>query len=437
MENINDWSYKYQKALEVLKQKLNVLYQEYSKNDDNNPIEHIKYRIKSPKSIKEKIIKKVKESSDLTLEPENIVLTEKLIDEFLCDIVGVRIVCSFKDDLNKLINVIKNDKDIQVLEEKNYIEEPKRNGYKSYHFKVAVPVIINGEKKYVKSEIQLRTIAMDMCASIEHIIYYKKNIILSDKAMEDLQRTVQICDSFDNMLNDYIKKIKDLNLEKKYIDLNQISDKEFNNLLPKYNLALDILRQKIYSMVDEYKANGSISPIEHINSRIKNKEKIIRKLQNQGIEVNINNIEEYITDIAAIRVVCPFKKDIYEIIEKIKEDKDIKIIKEKDYITNPKDSGYRSYHLIALVPIHTDIGILYVKTEIQIRSMVMDMWASLQRKLCYQKEDYPEIKQELKRNADMLEIIDNTLDEMREESKELIEARKYYMNIKKRSLKKK
>ena len=363
MENINDWSYKYQEALKVLAIKLNALYQDYSKNVDSNPIEHIKYRIKTPKSMREKIAKKIREDHNFNIDENDIILTEKIIDDYLCDVVGVRIVCSFIDDLEELKNKIKEDKDLEVIEEKNYIDNPKKNGYKSYHLKVKVPVAINGKKDEVKAEIQLRTIAMDMCASVEHIIYYKKGIMLSPKTQNDLERTITASNEFDKSSNNYIKDVKSLNLEKEWIDLDQIPDKDFNNLLGKYKLALDKIYSKISNISEEYKSVGKVSPIEHINVRIKNKERIFRKLLKQGLDINLKNIEEYISDIAAIRIVCPFKENIYEVIDKIKEDNEIEIIKEKDYITTPKASGYRSYHLIALVPIYTEMGKIYIKTE--------------------------------------------------------------------------
>ena len=417
----NTWNYKYQEALTVLQNKFHKLYIEYSKKSENNPIEHIKYRIKTPYSIKDKIIKRIEKKSNIVVNPNDIVLNQQIIDKYVNDVVGMRIVCSFKSDLQKIIKLIREDKELILIDEKNYIDNPKTNGYKSYHMRVYVPIELNGQKEYIKAEIQLRTLAMDMCASLEHIIYYKKNIKLPEKTMNDLERTVKICDEFDNILDNYIIDIRGLNLDKEPIDLDIIPEKDFNNLIPKYEEALKIIEEKIISKKEENKLNNNINKIEHINSRIKNKERIIRKLKKQGLEINLKNIEEHLSDIAAIRVVCPFKKDVYEIINKIKEIDEIEIIKEKDYISNPKESGYRSYHLIALVPIYTEgLGKIYVKTEIQVRSMAMDMWASLERKLCYQKDDYPEIKEELKRNAEIISYIDDTMDKIGEESKKLI-----------------
>ena len=421
MQDKELWITKYEAAYKFLDEKFSVLCEEFSKNSETNPIEHIKSRIKSPYSIKEKIVKKIKSDSNIIIDVDDIVLDDEIIDKYLNDVVGFRIICSFKSDLVKLIDLIRNDSDLVLIDEKNYIANPKENGYKSYHMRVLVPVYVNGEKKYVKAEIQLRTIAMDMSASLEHIIYYKKNIDLPDKMMQDMDRTVSICDDFDNMFNNYINYIKDRHLEKGDIDLNSIPIEDFNRVILKYEIALNNVKERINLIKEDCNNHGIVNLIEHVNSRIKNRDRIIRKLNKQGKSPNIENMESAISDIAAIRVVCPFKKNIYDVVDRIREFPDIKIIREKDYITNPKDSGYRSYHLIAEVPVRiNNKDIEYVKVEIQVRSMAMDMWASLQRKLCYQNDDYPEIKEELKRYSNLLAYVDESMDNTSAKSQQLI-----------------
>ena len=127
-------------------------------------------------------------------------------------------------------------------------------------------------------------------------------------------------------------------------------------------------------------------------------------------KIAFENIEEYINDMAGIRVVCPFKQNVNDLVKELKNDKELLIQKEKNYVTNPKESGYRSYHLIVLVPIYTEMGKIYVKSEIQIRSMAMDMWASLQRKLAYKKDVNLEIKKTLQEKASKLAELDDKMD---------------------------
>ncbi|HAB66767.1 MAG TPA: GTP pyrophosphokinase, partial [Firmicutes bacterium] len=128
------------------------------------------------------------------------------------------------------------------------------------------------------------------------------------------------------------------------------------------------------------------NPIEHIKTRIKDSDSIIKKLSDDNLEFTLENIEKYINDIVGVRIVCAFKEDIYELIDIIRNSKTITIIKEKNFLDNPKISGYRSYHLIVEVPVELINGEELVKAEIQIRTMAQDLWASLDHKLRYKNE---------------------------------------------------
>ena len=409
MENNDSELYliKYNKALELLQNKFNQLYLDYEHNSNDNPIEHIKSRIKDSQSIKEKIKKKLIKNN---IDTNNIILSEELIDKYLSDVVGIRLVCSFKNDLEEIINIIKKDKELTIIDEKDYITNPKSNGYKSYHIRVEIPVEVNGKKEKVKAEIQLRTIAMDMNASLEHILRYKKDVSLPEDVMDTLKDTANFCNELDEELKNEIIKRKDIKDNKVLVDLNSISDEDFNKIIPKYDSAIKVIEEKLKHMREEYKKNNLINPIEHINIRIKDKEATLRKLNKLKKDLNIENIEEYINDMAGIRVVCPFKQNVNDLVKELKNDKELLIQKEKNYVTNPKESGYRSYHLIVLVPIYTEMGKIYVKSEIQIRSMAMDMWASLERKLAYKKDVNLEIKKTLQEKASKLAELDDKMD---------------------------
>ena len=151
----------YNCALMEVETKFKVLNEQFSLFYDRNPIESIHTRIKSQSSILKKLQKK------------NLALTIPNIEKNLFDIAGVRVVCSFTEDIYSLANSFLNQDDVRLIEKKDYIENPKENGYRSLHLIVEIPIFLSDEKKWVKVEVQFRTIAMDFWASLEHKIYYK------------------------------------------------------------------------------------------------------------------------------------------------------------------------------------------------------------------------------------------------------------------------
>ena len=152
-------------------------------------------------------------------------------------------------------------------------------------------------------------------------------------------------------------------------------------------------------------------------SRIKKPESIVKKLKKHGYESTIENMVKYVNDIAGIRVICSFTSDIYRIAEMIINQNDIKVLSVKDYIMNPKPSGYKSYHLIVTVPIFLSDRIVDAKVEIQIRTVAMDFWASLEHKIHYKFEgNAPEhIKKELVECANMVSDLDARMLSLNEE----------------------
>ena len=152
-----------------------------------------------------------------------------------------------------------------------------------------------------------------------------------------------------------------------------------------YNAALKQINTKLEILNDEFQHVHQYNPIEHIKSRIKTSESIVKKLRRHGYESTIENMVKYVNDIAGIRVICSFTSDIYRIAEMIRLQNDIHVIAVKDYIRLPKASGYKSYHMLVTVPVFLSDRTVDVKVEIQIRTVAMDFWASLEHKLRYKK----------------------------------------------------
>ena len=146
------------------------------------------------------------------------------------------------------------------------------------------------------------------------------------------------------------------------------------------------INAKIEILNDEFQHVHRYNPIEHIKSRMKTPESIVKKLKRYGYESTIENMVRYINDIAGIRVICSFTSDIYRIAEILGKQTDLKVISVKDYIKHPKASGYKSYHMLVTVPVFLTDRTVDVKVEIQIRTVAMDFWASLEHKINYKFE---------------------------------------------------
>lgn len=184
-----------------------------------------------------------------------------------------------------------------------------------------------------------------------------------------------------------------------------------------YNSALKEIGTKLEILNDEFQHVHRYNPIEHIKSRIKTSESIVKKLKKHGYESTIENMVRYVNDIAGIRVICSFTSDIYRIAEMISNQSDIKIISIKDYIKHPKESGYKSYHMLVSVPIFLSDRNVKANVEIQIRTVAMDFWASLEHKIHYKFEgNAPEhIKTELVECARMVSDLDARMLSLNEE----------------------
>lgn len=159
-------------------------------------------------------------------------------------------------------------------------------------------------------------------------------------------------------------------------DLKTVMEDWKNELLV-YKFALDELDTKFSIISQEYNLIHGHNPIEHTKSRVKSFESIVNKLMRKGCDVTTQEMKEHIHDIAGVRIICSFISDIYNVAEVLKQHKDLKIIKVKDYIKQPKPNGYRSLHLIIEIPVYLTNRVEYVKAEIQIRTIAMDFWRVL------------------------------------------------------------
>jgi len=179
----------YRCAIMEIETKLNVLNEEFSLRFDRNPINGIKSRLKELPSMKEK------------LERRNLPLTLTSIEENLYDVAGVRVICSFPKDVYTIANALLAQDDITLIEKKDYIENPKANGYRSLHLIVTVPIFLAKEKRVMKVEIQLRTIAMDFWASLEHQLRYKKDNAFTDEMAKELYECALLSAELDTRMD--------------------------------------------------------------------------------------------------------------------------------------------------------------------------------------------------------------------------------------------
>lgn len=165
--------------------------------------------------------------------------------------------------------------------------------------------------------------------------------------------------------------------------MNITEDEAYKEMMLKYNFAMQRLETELNILLKEYEYKKGYNPVEHIKTRMKSLDSAINKLKDKNCEITVDNLIRKVYDMIGIRIVCSFLSDVYDIVDLIKGTDQFIIKRENDYISNPKDSGYRSYHLIVLVPIHLEKRTEYIEAEIQIRTVAMDCWASLDHKLRY------------------------------------------------------
>lgn len=210
--------------------------------------------------------------------------------------------------------------------------------------------------------------------------------------------------------------VKDLN----YLQLNKMR-KEMTRFMLVYKFALDEIGTKLKILEEEFQLIHEYNPIEHINTRLKTPESIINKAYRKNIPLTIPAIKENIQDIAGVRINCSFNQDIYALSEMIQKQQDIEVIACKDYIKNPKPNGYRSLHLILKIPVFMSDRVEKVFIEVQIRTIAMDFWASLEHKIFYKynKTVPVHMTRELKEAAESANALDQKMEKLHKEIEEI------------------
>ncbi|MBO3285719.1 GTP pyrophosphokinase family protein [Paenibacillus sp. FSL M8-0228] len=192
-----------------------------------------------------------------------------------------------------------------------------------------------------------------------------------------------------------------------------------------YKFALDEMETKIEILKQEFQALHDYSPIEHTKSRLKSPESIMNKMIRKHSELSLDAIKDHIKDIAGLRITCSFISDIYDVSNMLQRQSDLKVLEIKDYIKNPKPNGYQSLHLLVQVPVFMSDCEELVCVEVQIRTIAMDFWASLEHKIFYKyNQAVPEsLTRELKNAADSANALDLQMERLHREIKEIKDAR--------------
>lgn len=219
-EEITRFMMRYRFALSEMETKIEILQEEFQLLHDYTPIEHVKSRLKSPESILKKMHRK------------NIPLTFPSIRENIHDIAGIRITCSFISDIYRISNMLARQSDLTIIEKEDYIKNPKPNGYQSLHMLVQVPVFMSDHEELITVEIQIRTIAMDFWASLEHKIYYKYNQTVPPHLLAELKEAAVTASALDHKMEQIHNEVKVIKEEQLAIDEQRmpelrISDKSF------------------------------------------------------------------------------------------------------------------------------------------------------------------------------------------------------------------
>ena len=192
--------------------------------------------------------------------------------------------------------------------------------------------------------------------------------------------------------------------------------RQFQQAMMRYTCAIREVKTKLEVLNDELSVKNQRNPIEMIKSRVKKPKSIVEKLQRRGFEISLESMEKNLEDVAGIRIICSFLDDIYEVADMLIRQDDVKVIAVKDYIQNPKPNGYRSYHMIIEIPVFFSDSKKPIRVEVQIRTIAMDFWASLDHQLKYKKsfiDDNGEISEELKQCAEVIAGTDVKMLEIR------------------------
>ncbi len=192
---------------------------------------------------------------------------------------------------------------------------------------------------------------------------------------------------------------------------------QFTRFMLAYKFGIDEVMTKITILREEFTFAHEYNPIEHVGSRLKSPESILDKMERKGVDLTLAGVREAVRDIAGVRVTCSFISDIYRVRDMLAGQRDLTVLAERDYIANPKANGYQSLHLIVEVPVFLSDRVEPVVVEIQIRTIAMDFWASLEHKIYYKydRDVPPELLAELKRAADVASSLDVTMEHLHDE----------------------
>ena len=166
-----------------------------------------------------------------------------------------------------------------------------------------------------------------------------------------------------------------------------VKEQEFQKIMRIYEMAMTQVKNDLENAKNSLSNFYQYDVINNINCRVKTPDSIIKKMKRKQYDLNYKNLIENVEDIAGIRVVCPFKNDVFKVVKYIEENPNLEILQKKDYITKPKKSGYSGYHIIAQTPVNIGDAFANVKTEIQIKTMAMDFWSSTEHKLKYKAKN--------------------------------------------------
>ena len=192
-----------------------------------------------------------------------------------------------------------------------------------------------------------------------------------------------------------------------------MTNEQYYELIKPYEDVNQIMQTKLQILNHSIYNKDSGKPIHHLQQRVKNKKSIEEKLERLELTDSVINAKERLMDIAGIRVICYFPEEIYDLVQCLKRQSDLIVIKERDYIKNPKPSGYRSYHIVFGVPVHCLDAMEYYPVEIQFRTLSMDFWASMEHRICYKKnrKDEEQVRKEMRQYALTLELIESRFED--------------------------
>ena len=198
-------------------------------------------------------------------------------------------------------------------------------------------------------------------------------------------------------------------------------DDEFRRFLLEHKFGMDEVVTKLSILRDEFAHLHDYNPIEHVSSRLKSPESLVEKIQRKGIDLEgpaaYDEVRQRVTDIAGVRVTCSFVSDVYQVFDLLTDQQDVRTIEVRDYIARPKENGYRSLHVLVEVPVFLSGGVVPVVVEVQLRTVAMDFWASLEHKIYYKyrREVPAELLTGLREAADTAYTLDTTMERLHQE----------------------